>query len=360
VRLFYDEGLIMRHRAVPAPIATSLFGAGAVHGLDDAEHRHRKSLFLQALRQDELDRLIPIAARRWRAQTDQWQACGAGAVYPSAVTAFAGSIIEWAGIAESESEMALHGQWLAEIVDGFGVIGPAYVKAAVARRRSNAWAARLINHQREQQMAPTGSWLEQVASFVDADGHPLSERTAAVELLNILRPTVAVSWLATFAALAITEHPEWRERLAEEDPTGPMPQAEAFAHEVRRYYPFVPVLAGRARREFDFAGHHVGTGQRIILDVYGTNHGAEWADPWSFDPTRFLEVDPCDIPHFVPQGGGPRETGHRCPGEGVANALVAVAVSELARLDPGLPMQDVGYSMRRMPTRPNSGVELLP
>src|SRR3954470_14558137 len=49
VGLFYDEARIMRHRAVPAPIATSLFGPGAVHGLDDEAHRHRKTLFLQAL-----------------------------------------------------------------------------------------------------------------------------------------------------------------------------------------------------------------------------------------------------------------------------------------------------------------------
>ena len=48
----------------------------------------------------------------------------------AAVVAFGSSIIEWAGIEESESEMVKHGQWLADIVDGFGVVGPAYVKAA--------------------------------------------------------------------------------------------------------------------------------------------------------------------------------------------------------------------------------------
>src|SRR3954451_5998723 len=76
VALFYDETRIVRHKAVPAPIATSLFGAGAVHGLDDEEHRHRKGMFLHALRQDELDRLVPIARRRWRVQMDQWRTTG--------------------------------------------------------------------------------------------------------------------------------------------------------------------------------------------------------------------------------------------------------------------------------------------
>src|SRR4051812_4495238 len=132
VGLFYDEARILRHKAVPAPIATSLFGAGAIHGLDDHAHVHRKTLFLEALRQDELDRLVPIATRRWRTQTDQWRTSGSGTVSPAAVVAFGSSIIEWAGISETETEMVQPAQWLADIVGGFGVLGPAYVKAIVA------------------------------------------------------------------------------------------------------------------------------------------------------------------------------------------------------------------------------------
>src|SRR5436190_9316392 len=45
VELFYDESKVQRHKAVPAPVALSLFGPGAVHGLDDEAHRHRKRLF---------------------------------------------------------------------------------------------------------------------------------------------------------------------------------------------------------------------------------------------------------------------------------------------------------------------------
>ena len=50
---------------------------------------------------------------------------------------------------------------------------------------------------------------------------------------------------------------------------------------------------------------------------------------------------------------------HRCPGEDRANALPAVAVSELAQLESlELPSQDLQCSMRRMPTRPASGVRI--
>jgi fatty-acid peroxygenase len=347
----------VRHRAIPVPIAGSLFGPGAVHGLDDDAHRHRKTLFLEALTQDQLDRLLPIARRRWRAELQTWSAKGSGHVYPSAVRAFGSTIIEWAGIDEPDSAKAQHAQWMADIVNGFGVLGPAYVRATRARRRCDQWARQLVARERRDPTAPEGSWLQRVAAFVDSDGERLPARTAAVELLNILRPTVAVSWLACFAVMALDEHPQWQARLRAEGPEGRA--AEAFAHEVRRYYPFVPVLTARARQDVEFAGHHIERGQRILLDVYGTNHGPEWANPWAFDPDRFLETHPCDLTHFVAQGGGPRETGHRCPGEGVSNGLLAVAIGELASRDGWqLPLQDPQYSLRRMPTRPHDDVRV--
>jgi fatty-acid peroxygenase len=69
--------------------------------------------------------------------------------------------------------------------------------------------------------------------------------------------------------------------------------------------------------------------------------------------------NPCSIPHFVPQGGGPVESGHRCPGEGFANRLLEVTVQMLAALDGlELPARDRAFSMRRMPTRPASGTRV--
>jgi fatty-acid peroxygenase len=362
VELFYDETKLMRHKAVPAPIATSIFGPGALHGLDDAAHLNRKSLFRHALGQAELDRLIDIAERRWSAELDTWRAAGGGNVYTSAISVFGTSIIEWAGIEESESDMRQHAQWLADIVDGFGVIGPSYLKAATARRRCDDWAKGLVRRSRTRTSFRSDSWVDQVAALTDVEGNLLPEGTAAVELLNVLRPTVAVAWLASFAALVLMERPDWAELIREggssAGSSGVSP-AEAFAHEVRRYYPFVPILAARARHEFEFARHCVPAGHRVLLDVYGTNHGPEWEDPWSFDPTRFQDTHPCDIAHFIPQGGGPVDSGHRCPGEGFSNGLLSLTVTVLARLETlSLPAQDRQFSLRRMPTRPASGTEV--
>src|SRR3954449_6835918 len=48
VRRFYDPRL-RRRGAFPAPVKLVLFGPGTVHGLDDAEHRLRKALFLNVM-----------------------------------------------------------------------------------------------------------------------------------------------------------------------------------------------------------------------------------------------------------------------------------------------------------------------
>src|SRR4051794_436966 len=48
-RTFYDESVVQRRGAVPAPLRNLLFGSGAVHGLDGEEHRERKALFLSAI-----------------------------------------------------------------------------------------------------------------------------------------------------------------------------------------------------------------------------------------------------------------------------------------------------------------------
>jgi hypothetical protein len=62
---------------------------------------------------------------------------------------------------------------------------------------------------------------------------------------------------------ALHDHPEWRRRIAD----GDQEALSAFAQEVRRLYPFVPVLAARARRRQDVLGVDVPRGGLVVLDV---------------------------------------------------------------------------------------------
>ena len=89
-----------------------------------------------------------------------------------------------------------------------------WVAAALhGRIREADLAIRLVDA-REGRAAPaSGTALER---FARAD--QLDARSAGVELLNVLRPTVAVSWLGSFAALALAATPgEHRARLREDD-----------------------------------------------------------------------------------------------------------------------------------------------
>lgn len=63
-----------------------------------------------------------------------------------------------------------------------------------------------------------------------------------MELINVLRPVVAVGRYVIFAALALHEHPECLRKLR----TGDDDYLELFVQEVRRFYPSSPLSeAGR-------------------------------------------------------------------------------------------------------------------
>ncbi len=113
----------------------------------------------------------------------------------------------------------------------------------------------------------TGAAASVMAWATDLDGNLLPARTAAVELLNVLRPTVAVAYYAAFAALELEANPDLADRCATGDPEA----VEKFCQEVRRMSPFVPLLAGRSRCPFTWHGHEVDEGERLFLDVYGTD-----------------------------------------------------------------------------------------
>jgi fatty-acid peroxygenase len=200
--------------------------------------------------------------------------------------------------------------------------------------------------------------LAVVAGPRDSQGELLEPRVAAVEVLNVIRPTVAVCWFVGFAAHALHRWPEHRERLRSGDPAF----ATAFAHEVRRFYPFAPFIGGRSPREVQWDGETVPAGSMVLLDLWGQDHDPQlFPEPYAFRPQRFLvggAVREIGAWELVPQGAGDPRTGHRCPGEDVTVALLAALVVRLARLEHVLPEQDLSISLRRIPARPASGVVL--
>jgi fatty-acid peroxygenase len=353
-RFFYDEANIQRHGAVPGPVLDTLFGRGGVHGLDGVYHRLRKAMFLAMLTGDGVGLLERYATEAWEDAATEWSTRDRVVLFDETARVLARAVCPWAGLRLDESDVDPLAADLVSMVDGFAAPGPRHWRARRARARRERWLADVVDQARTTSPAPAGSALAAIAEHTDSAGDPLDARVAAVELLNVLRPTVAVCWFVTFAAHALHLWPEHRDRLRDGDPA----YAEAFAHEVRRFYPFAPFVCGRATRDLEWDGHHIPATSLVLLDLYGQNHDPlMWPDPYGFAPGRFLErrVGPYEL---VAQGGGDPLTGHRCPGETVTIALLTALLPRLARLDYTVPRQDLDISLRRVPTRPASGMVL--
>jgi fatty-acid peroxygenase len=248
---------------------------------------------------------------------------------------------------------------LVALVDGFATGGPRHFRARRARGRREAELGRLVEQVRSgDRTVPPGSAVDVVARHRDADGEQLDPRVAAVELLNIIRPTTAISWFTAYSAHALIRWPENRARLAEGDAAF----AEAFADEVRRFYPFAPFIGGRAPQEVHWDGERIPKNTMVLLDLWGQNHDADlWEDPYAFRPERFLadgQVREIGAFELVPQGGGDPHTNHRCPGEQLTVAVLAALAVRLARLEFDVPEQDLSIPLSRIPARVADGVVL--
>ncbi|MGY1809054.1 cytochrome P450 [Blastococcus sp. SYSU D00669] len=355
-RFFYDEDHVRRAHAIPEPVRATLFGKGAVHTLDGYEHRVRKAMFVALLMGDGTGPLVQRTTAAWDDAVRAWAQRRSIVLFEESAKVLTGAVCRWAGVPLDDDEVPAVARDLQALVDGFATGGPRHWRARRARGRRERWLAQLVEDHRAGRATgvPVGSAVDVVAHHRDADGELLEPRIAAVELLNVIRPTVAVSWFVAFSAHALVRWPGNRERLASGDPAF----AEAFAHEVRRFYPFAPFIGGRAPHAVEWDGQRIPANAVVLLDLYGQNHDPEvWGDPYAFRPERFLGRD-IGAFELVPQGAGDPRSGHRCPGEQITVALLSALAVRLAQLRFDVPRQDLSISLRRIPAKPASGVVL--
>ncbi|MEU6311685.1 cytochrome P450 [Streptomyces sp. NPDC047014] len=357
VDFFYDERHVLRHGALPGPVLDTLFGRGAVHTLDGETHRVRKELFTSHLMTpDGVKGLGNLAREHWLRTADGLRGREA-VLFDEMAVALAGAVCEWSGVhCAPGAEVRRLAEDCVAMVDGFATPGARQWKARRARsRQENALAQAVDGVRRDTSRSSSGGQatvLEAVADHRDADGCPLDLHTAAVEMLNVLRPTVAITWFVTFAAHALHRFPAVREELR----AGDEAYARAFAHEVRRCYPFVPFVGGLAARDLRFGDQDVREGTMVLLDVPGHHRDPDlWPEPERFDPRRFRGREP-GPGELIAQGGGSARTGHRCPGEDITVHLVATLAQTLADLELDFPEQDLRIPVTRIPTRPRSGM----
>lgn len=353
-RLVYDQEKFLREGAMPAIVRDVLFGKGGVQGLDKAAHHHRKSMFLRLMGPDaDLEQVVALFDRECRRAADDWQ--GEIDVFEKEKRILTRVAYVWAGLPLATATEKDTADRLANLFLHAGPSPTGQVKARNSRHHLEGEIARIVEQLRNGEIeADPDKALSVVGLWKDRDGNLLPSDVAAVDLLNVVRPTVAIAVYLVFVTHAMARHQEAVAALQGGDGW-----PRAFVQEVRRTYPFFPATVAIAREDIEWQGETIEAGCRVILDIYGTNRDARyWEDPDSFSPARFLgwEGDPYA---FIPQGGGDHAVTHRCPGEWLTIRIMerfARFLQEDLRWrlsDPGI---DLNYSA--MPALPKEALKI--
>lgn len=252
-----------------------------------------------------------------------------------------------------EEEVQQRARDFGAMVDAFGAIGLRHWRGKQARKRAEKWIGNLIKEIRNGKIhVEKGTAVHTIAFHPELDGKLLNTQVAAVELINVLRPTVAIATYITFTALALHQYPQYKKEIQ----TGKDNLTEMLVQEVRRFYPFTPMVGAIVRKEFEWKGYTFKRGRLVLLDIYGMLHDPElWQHPQEFNPERFINWDGNPFT-LIPQGGGEHMSGHRCAGEWLTIESMKQAVDFLInRITYEVPDQDLTFSLSRMPTLPRSG-----
>lgn len=325
-----------------------------MQSLDDDAHQVRKKMFMRMMNEASLRCAVDLFRRQFITAINAWAMMPEIKFHTEIRKVLTRTALIWSGVSVAKASVEDRVSELGSMVDKAGGLGLANWWARHLRNRSEAWAGSVVEDARRGSIpCHEACPLSIIIEHRDMNGKELHTDIAAVDLLNVLRPAVAIDRFLVFAALALHERPGWAERLRD----GSDADLEAFVLEVRRFYPFFPVIGGKVRQEFEWNGYRFRVGQWVLFDLYGTNHHAgSWKDPMNFHPDRFLDWkgDPYT---YVPQGAGEFETTHRCPGEWLTIAIMKEAVRLLVtKMEYEIPVQDVSIDLHRMPALPKSGL----
>jgi fatty-acid peroxygenase len=309
-------------------------------------------MFMSVMNAQQISRLVDITAALLHSYARTWTTVDRVMLYDQLQEILCRAVCEWVEVPLLEADVRRRTQELSALFDQAGAIGLGHLWSRLARKKTEQWITAIIADIRAGRLSPSpDSAAAVIARHRDLNDNLLDAHTAAVELLNILRPVIAVSLYMTFIGVALHAYPRCRQQLE----TGTPEYAECFVQEVRRFFPFFPTVFARVRSDLEWRGYHFPQGRRVLLDVHGTNRDARvWEQPDMFLPERFRQWDGSPY-NFIPQGGGDHFTHHRCAGEWITLALMKMTVDFLTRqLQYDVPAQDLRINDRRLPAIPRS------
>ncbi|BCN30431.1 cytochrome P450 [Anaeromicropila herbilytica] len=354
-KVFYDNKFFVRKGVAPKRIQNTLLGKNGVQALDGKAHQNRKDMFISIMTPENIQKLVQYTKEQYLYNSIRWHNRNI-ILFDEVQKLLCQVACKWAGVPLNYDEIEQRATDLGKMIDGFGAIGPRYLEGKCARKRSEEWIGNIIDKIRSQKLTPEkGSAADIIAWYYDQRGKLLDTQIAAVELLNIVRPIVAIATYITFGAVAMYKYPRSRKKLQKNNED----YQWMFSEEVRRLYPFTPFVGAKVRKNFIWKQYYFKKGTLVMLDIYGINHDVRlWENPYEFIPERFSKpID--DIYLFMPQGGGDYKKGHRCAGELVTVEIMKASFDFIANnLEYQVPKQNLKIRLSRIPTLPKSGFRM--
>jgi len=194
VKVFYEPGRFTRKGALPITTLKLLQDKGSASLLDGEAHRWRKRMFMSLMTPAAIQRLGDMMADRWRARLGTWEGIDQVVLLDEVQEILCLAVCAWSGVPLPDSEAPQRTRELAAMVSGAGAVGPRNWRGMLLRARTEGWGRDIIKRVRAGE--PKAG--EETAAHVivwhrDLDGELLTPEVAAVELINVLRPTVAVA-----------------------------------------------------------------------------------------------------------------------------------------------------------------------
>jgi fatty-acid peroxygenase len=348
--IFYDDNKFQRIGAFPRRGLKTLVGENGVQTLDTEPHRQRKAIFMSLMTQSNLERLTDLTRLHLQNYSRKWEKMSEVVLFDEVQEILCRAVCDWAGIPLKENEVKRRTKDFEAMIRGGAKLGWQHWRGRLGRRRAENWLSEVIEGVRGR---PTDEILpiHIIANSRFYNGSILDTQTAAVQLLNVLRATVAVARYVVFAAHALYKKPALIDKLL----TGDEKYFYQFLQEIRRYYPFFPFVTALVKNDFYSNGYYFPKKRWVILDLYSTNHDARvWRNPHEFRPERFNEEKITDF-NLIPQGGDGFYKNHRCPGEWITLALMKEAVEFLiSSIEYKVPPQNLYIDLSEIPTLPES------
>ncbi|MGH1647459.1 cytochrome P450 [Enterococcus gilvus] len=360
---FYDPNNFKREGAMPKLVLKTLFGEEGVQTMDGQSHEHRKTIFMNLMTPKRMEDYHQIVDKNLSEKLDQQQ--GEFDLFDLSKDVLFRSICEWAGIDLSKipkEEVEQLADYQISMISS-AVTNPAtHIKGVENRKKSEKWAQSLIEDARIHPVANKEEVaLYAFANATDEQGELLPINVAAVELLNVIRPTVALTvWIALMGH-ALFSRPDIYQRLRAEFTQ----LQDSFIQEMRRYYPFFPMLPAFATKDVEIDGYMIPKDSWVVLDLYGTNHDERSIEsPEVFRISRYLgkekHISYDEEYEMIAQGGGIFEAMHRCAGEWITLHTLRVFSDQLVnKYEFSVPDQDWSIPMNQFPTFPNSKALVL-